>query len=421
MASGNGGLFVFLVLTLGLLGTGTARAEAGAVDSQDENTIADESSADEVSEDPNDPDYVTIEVDPADHSQSSLYLANEVPVNLADTIQNAPGGVVSFVANLPFLRSWQDEEIRDFPDLGVTVPQSGLGFTYFLYGLRQALADTGTYFEASQSFYHDGVAYTRRSFAEKVFAEEGLPKSLIWIAAQEGRWRNHPRENYAGASGWWQFIKKTAVDYFPNGNVPDMRHDFNLSTRAAAKYLKTIYLGDGKNQLDWKADWSLVIAAYNHGEGEDDYEYAEGQSVPYERMSKAVRDTGGHRSCDVRTEDGRLVPVSRSGGFCETNGYWRAMSHTPGQTQQYVPYVLAWARVAITPRSELGDTSLLPKKVKVRVNKKKHRHRLDRTKKSKKKGERRRGQSARPNKKNKKQASTRSGIGRGRRGGTHRR
>lgn len=63
-----------------------------------------------------------------------------------------------------------------------------------------------------------------------------------------------------GARGFWQFMPATARLYGlrVDGKV-DERLDFEKSTHAAAKYLKSLYEEFG--------DWTLVAAAYNVGGG----------------------------------------------------------------------------------------------------------------------------------------------------------
>ncbi len=86
----------------------------------------------------------------------------------------------------------------------------------------------------------------------------GLPRELIWLAAIESGFNPRVRSS-AGAVGTWQFMAGTARHF----NLQcdwwvDERHDIELATNAAAKYLSQLYHMFG--------DWTLVIAAYNTGE-----------------------------------------------------------------------------------------------------------------------------------------------------------
>lgn len=91
---------------------------------------------------------------------------------------------------------------------------------------------------------------------ERILAEEGVPDDFKYLAVAESDLRL--RKSHAGASGYWQFMKSSGKQYgLEINDEVDERYNIEKSTRAAAKYIKSMKKRFGS--------WVSVAAAYNVG------------------------------------------------------------------------------------------------------------------------------------------------------------
>jgi membrane-bound lytic murein transglycosylase D len=149
---------------------------------------------------------------------------------------------------------------------------------------------------------------------QEIFAEEGLPQDLAWIAFIESSFLPHARSPRS-AQGIWQFMPRTGRQYGLKSNgVVDERSDPEKATRAAAKYLSYLHEIFG--------DWYLAMAAYNAGEG---------------KILRAMERTGAR-------------------------DFWQlaATSAIRKQTQNYVPAFLASVLISKDPSHYGFDVAYAP-------------------------------------------------------------
>jgi len=95
-------------------------------------------------------------------------------------------------------------------------------------------------------------------YIEKKLAEEGMPDDLKYLAVAESALLTHIRSR-KGALGTWQFMARTARrNGLRKDRKMDERRNFERSTEAALKYLRSL--------KDMFGTWTLALAGYNCGE-----------------------------------------------------------------------------------------------------------------------------------------------------------
>ncbi len=151
-----------------------------------------------------------------------------------------------------------------------------------------------------------GRADTYFPMVEKIFAEEGIPDELKYLAMIESGLNPRAR-SWARATGMWQFMAATGKAYDLNVNAwVDDRMDPELATRAAARHMKDLY-----RQYD--EDWHMVLAGYN---------------CSYRCIKRAMKKTG------------KAKPT-----------YWDIYPYIPKETRNYVPLFIATALITSNPEA----------------------------------------------------------------------
>jgi membrane-bound lytic murein transglycosylase D len=152
----------------------------------------------------------------------------------------------------------------------------------------------------------DRMARYSKMISDKL-ADRGMPQSLVYLAMIESGF-NPKARSPVKASGLWQFMGPTAKQYGLTVNKRvDERTNPDRSTDAALKYLSSLH-----NRL---GSWYLAAAAYNSGEG---------------TVTKALKSvTGRTRGTDA--------------------DYYLISSRLPRETRDYVPKMIAAARIGANP------------------------------------------------------------------------
>lgn len=125
----------------------------------------------------------------------------------------------------------------------------------------QALNFVHDYLDKNGSYLNNMKDWGKPYFdmMDNVLDQHNLPVELKYLSVIESN-LNSSAVSWVGAVGPWQFMPATARQLgLRVTKYADDRKDFYKSTKAAARYLNTLYSQFG--------DWLLVIAAYNGGPG----------------------------------------------------------------------------------------------------------------------------------------------------------
>jgi membrane-bound lytic murein transglycosylase D len=149
----------------------------------------------------------------------------------------------------------------------------------------------------------------------------GMPLDLLYLAMIESGF-NPQAVSHASAVGIWQFMRPTGSQYgLAVDRAVDERRDPVRATEAALDYLESLHRRFGS--------WYLASAAYNTGQG---------------RLSRIMRQQFGRER--ARSE----------------HDYYQILTRLPAETRDYVPLMIAAARITKDPeRYGFAPMRLAPK------------------------------------------------------------
>jgi membrane-bound lytic murein transglycosylase D len=237
----------------------------------------------------------------------SLVTEHESMYGHADTLYVPFGEIYAFQAEMFDALNNVDEPLLEtvgrinIQPLGTAVPMT----------MNRLVESTITYLvrEPDRHVNHWlSRAETYLPMIEQIFAEEGVPDELKYLAMIESGLNPRAR-SWARAVGMWQFMAATGRAYgLQVNNWIDERMDPEKATRAAARHLLDLYKRQG--------DWHLVLANYN---------------------------------CSPRCIN-RAKRSARATGVSDPD-FWDIYRYLPRETRNYVPMFIATALVTSNPEA----------------------------------------------------------------------
>lgn len=197
-------------------------------------------------------------------------------------------GVKGFVSLLP------DADNGDMPN---SMRNKGLAMHIGDRSVEAHLKDYTQQYLAKRGNWYNTIKTTPRyqnifSLYDRILSSYGIPKELKYLSVIESDLKA-TAVSVAGATGPWQIMYDEAKSYNLIRGGRDLRTDYEASTHAAAKLIRTLYKRYN--------DWLLVLSAYNAGMG---------------RVDKAIRQSG-------------------------SKDFWKVQRYLPNETRHHVRRFIA--------------------------------------------------------------------------------
>jgi len=198
------------------------------------------------------------------------------------------------------------------PDVPDTVYFFGGRVPFETFGVWEDVDDWIKFFTGAKNRWriisYLGLFKEYSPIIDTIFKNEGVPIDMRFVGIGESGFNSNAVSS-KGATGFWQFIRSTAIrnGLTVNSDV-DERRQLEHATRASCREMKTLYY-EFRKTFNEEESWWFALASYNAGSG---------------RIWKAIK-TDGEKS------------------------YFR-LSSIPRETERYIPCIIALKLILENPK-----------------------------------------------------------------------
>lgn len=175
-------------------------------------------------------------------------------------------------------------------DVGNSLRNRGMAMGIDHSEMNEQLKDYTKQYIAKRSNWYNTIKSTPRyqkifQLYDRILPNYGIPKEIKYLSVIESDLKANA-VSVAGATGPWQIMFDEARSYNLIRGGKDLRTDYEASTHAAAKLIKTLYKRYG--------DWLLVLSAYNAGMGRVDRAIKQSGSKDFWKVQRYLPNETRH-------------------------------------------------------------------------------------------------------------------------------
>ncbi|MEW6616854.1 MAG: lytic transglycosylase domain-containing protein [Patescibacteria group bacterium] len=160
--------------------------------------------------------------------------------------------------------------VPDFPYIPDTVYFFGGRVPFEVFGVWEDTDEWIRFFTNTKNRWrivsYLGLLKEYSPIIDPIFKEEGVPTDMKFVGIGESGFNSNAVSS-KGATGFWQFIRSTAIH---NGlkvdNNIDERRQLESATRASCSEMKTLYQ-EFRKTFSEEESWWFALASYNAGPG----------------------------------------------------------------------------------------------------------------------------------------------------------